>query len=247
MEQFIKTFLQNIFNLFGYHISQKEKGVNNVDAYSEQKRILKDTDVKVIFDVGAADGKDSIKYHNLFPNAIIYAFEPLPESYDTLVRNTKEFSRIVTLNFALSDSIGDAVFNITKLKDASSLLVPNETGSSFDRHTVQVDSINVKTSTIDEICHHYKVNHINILKMDVQGAEYLTLKGASNILSNKNLDLIYSEVNFLSIYKEMPLYHDIAMYLNKNSYDLFNLYNLIHNQNGQLAWGYDIFTKPNLK
>ena len=105
MEQFIKTFLQNIFNLFGYHISQKEKGVNNVDAYSEQKRILKDTDVKVIFDVGAADGKDSIKYHNLFPNAIIYAFEPLPESYDTLVRNTKEFSRIVTLNFALSDHL----------------------------------------------------------------------------------------------------------------------------------------------
>jgi FkbM family methyltransferase len=241
MEQYIKAFLQSIFNKLGYRIGKMDENVSLYDAYNEQKRILSNSDVKVIFDIGAADGRTSEHYHQLFPNATIYAFEPLPKSFEQLKKNVVDKSYIIPLNYAVSDKIGTAEFHITELNDASSLLNPNQTGSSFDRHHVLKNVIKVNTITIDEICKKYEINCINLLKLDAQGAEGDILKGATNMLSKNKVELIYSECQFIQLYDKATQFFELNSILHSHGYKLFNLFNLVHNQKGQLSWGDAIF------
>ena len=76
----VKMAIQGIANRFGYQIRRQDTGVDLIDAYAEQRRIL-GADVKTVFEVGAFDGRDCVRYAELFPAAKVYAFEPVPESF----------------------------------------------------------------------------------------------------------------------------------------------------------------------
>jgi FkbM family methyltransferase len=241
MAIFIRSIIQKQINKLGYQIRRINEGVSLDDAYLQQKQLLKDVNVKVIFDVGASDGRTSVHYHELFPEATIYTFEPNPSSYKKLLTNCADKPYIIPLNYAVSDKIGEETFSITALEDASSLLEPNTTGSEFDRYHTKKTEIYVKTITIDEICKKYSIDKIDILKLDTQGAELMALKGAGEGIKRKGIQLIYSECQFIKLYKNAALFFEINNFLDQNDYGLFNLYNFSYNQKGQLAWGDCIF------
>lgn len=241
MAIFIRSIIQKQINKLGYQIRRIDEGVSTEDAYQSQKNLLKNENVKVIFDVGASDGRTSVLYHEMFPQATIYTFEPNPKSFQNLLKTCEDKPYIVPLNFAISDNIGKVSFTITALDDASSLLEPNETGSGFDRYHTEKEKIEVNTTTIDEICTKYGITNIDILKLDTQGAEVMALKGAKNILNNKAIKLIYSECQFIKLYKNAALFFEINAFLETRNYNLFNLYNFNYNQKGQLSWGDCIF------
>ena len=44
--------------------------------------ILDKNDNVIFFDIGACEGESSIRYSRLFPDAIIYTFEPLPSNFE---------------------------------------------------------------------------------------------------------------------------------------------------------------------
>jgi FkbM family methyltransferase len=246
MEQFIKAFLQGFFQLIGYQIRRLEKGVSFTDAYSEQQRLLAGYPTRVVFDIGAANGRTSSKYRTLFPEAKLYAFEPLPASYKELAKFCETNTYTTPLNYAVTEQAGKATFHITALDDSSSLLPPNVTGSTFDRHHKLQRTIEVNTITIDQICAQYNIDQIDVLKLDTQGAELSALKGASKMLSEKRVRLVYSEIQFIHLYQGAAQFYEINAYLASHGYKLFNLYNFSHNQKGQLAWGDAIFLHPDM-
>ena len=55
----------------------------------------------VIFDVGANNGSTAISLAASFPEATVYAFEPVAETYRTLVQNTSTHRRVRPFNLAL--------------------------------------------------------------------------------------------------------------------------------------------------
>jgi len=225
----LKLFIQSLFHKLGYHLSLRDKNVSLSDAYSEQQRLLSNKKVKIIFDIGAADGRTSEHYHQLFPNATIYAFEPLPKSFQKLKDFASDKKYIIPMNFAVSDNIGESQFHISSLDDASSLLKGVKTGSSFDRHHEFKKTINVKTITIEEVCKMFNIKEIDIVKMDTQGAELMALHGAKSLLMSKNISLIYSECQFIHLYKNSCQFYELNNFLDTIDYKLFNIYNLIHN------------------
>jgi FkbM family methyltransferase len=234
--------IQRVFNFFGLHVSRRQKGVNSTSAENEQLRLL-GTDVRCIFEVGAADGRDALTYSKAFPEAKIYAFEPLPENFKKLAEVAKENPNIVAIKKAVSDVPGKAQFNVTALSDASSLLESNQTGSTFDRYTVPVNTIEVDVTTLDIFTAQEKITEIDLLKMDAQGAELLILHGAKHLLENTAVRMIYTEINFMDIYRAGTKWYDLASYLGNFGFKLHAFYNLNYNQNGQLAWADAIFTK----
>src|SRR5262245_14481339 len=58
------------------------------DPFSDQKILLGQSNVRVIFDCGANEGQTAISYQSVFPNAAIYSFEASPEIYDRLARRS---------------------------------------------------------------------------------------------------------------------------------------------------------------
>ncbi|RWE11760.1 MAG: FkbM family methyltransferase [Mesorhizobium sp.] len=235
--------VQRIFGMFGYHLSKLERGVRIDDSFEEQLRLA--GDVATIFEVGSADGRDTRTYADRCTKAIVHAFEPLPENFAKLRNIAGQEPRIVPINMAVSSKAGTASFHVAALPDASSLFSARSTGSTFDKYTSEREVIEVNVTTLDEYCAKEKVENIDILKMDAQGAELGILKGSENLIRKKSVKLIYSEVNFMRIYDGSCQFHEVTAYLEQFNYRLHAIYNQHHNQFGRLAWA-DAIYLPNI-
>jgi len=222
MNRILRRFNCEVHGL-GY-LAKLAKGEFKKDGYQQQKELFTGKPVRVIFDVGANWGGISRQYRSLFPEAKILSFEPLPDIYKVLVETSISDSNIIPYNTAISNKTGHETLYVNRNVDSSSLLASKLTGTGTDKQTATVREITVATITIDEICKKQGITAIDILKLDIQGGELKALAGASKLLAEKKIALIYTEVSFFSAYKNSPLFHDIAQYLYSFGYQLGDLY-----------------------
>jgi FkbM family methyltransferase len=106
----------------------------------------------------------------------------------------------------------DVVFNVSNNVQSSSVL---EFGTHAQEHphVVYVDKIQLKSTTVDTF---FKLNNIDATKcnfwnFDIQGAELMALKGATN--SIKYAHAIYLEVNEKELYQKCGLVTEIDDFL----------------------------------
>ena len=239
----VKMAIQGIANRFGYQIRRQDTGVDLIDAYAEQRRIL-GADVKTVFEVGAFDGRDCVRYAELFPAAKVYAFEPVPESFAQVQQKAADCPRIIAINAALADQSGTAEFHLSNWVDASSLLKPKATGSSFDAYQASTKSITVQVDTLDAVCRREGVEHIDLLKMDAQGAELRILEGASETFARGAVDMVYSEVHFMESYEGAARFDQVMGWLLERGLRFHSLYDIKHNHRGQMTWCDALFVHP---
>lgn len=97
-------------------------------------------------------------------------------------------------------------FNITNYDGMSSSILEFGTHPEFSPDTVFVDTIKMKTTTVDTIVADHKIK-ANFLNMDLQGAELLALRGARHFLPG--VDYVMTEVNKKEVYKDCARISDI--------------------------------------
>ncbi|HKO91318.1 MAG TPA: FkbM family methyltransferase [Polyangiaceae bacterium] len=212
---------------------------HHADAFEEQRRVLARRKVQVVFDVGANVGVTAKRYAGLFPEAQIHCFEPFPDSHDALTRAFPSSQRVHAHAVALSAEVGTRTFYVNKASVTNSLFPTSETYR--ERHarsdiTTTTGSITVPTTTLDEFCSQHGIEHIDVLKLDIQGGELLALRGAERLLRASAIDVIYSEVTFSPIYEGQAFFHDLAPLLFERGYHLYNLYPLTYTRNGLASW-----------
>lgn len=184
----------------------------------------------IIFDVGACEAEDSIRYSKLFPNAKIYAFEPVPNNYKKAKENIDFYnksSQILLFPYALYDKEGEFDFYVSsgnpdlKVKNldwdfgnkSSSLLEPRKI--KYTHEWLKFNQvIKVQTKTLKNFCYELNIKKINLLHLDVQGAELSVLKSAEEFLND--IDLIWLEVSVVELYKNQAMEKDIRKFLKKN-------------------------------
>lgn len=109
----------------------------------------------------------------------VYAFEPDPKNYDLLIKNTQlnGYTNVVGINKALSDTRGMTSLFLNE---------HNFGGNSLSQHNVSSTSsvIDVETITLDEFVSETKLLKVDLLKIDVEGAEGLVFDGAKKLLAN---------------------------------------------------------------
>ena len=157
---------------------------------AELRRYFEDRGRLVIFDIGACEAEDSIRLKRRFPNATVYAFEPLPANVRAIRRNLARYgvADVVVVGSALSDARGNAPFHVSSGRPAdapddpwdygnksSSLLPPAATRQAhpwlrFER------TITVQTERLDEFCRSHEIGAVDIAYIDVQGAELRSSK-----------------------------------------------------------------------
>ena len=114
-----------------------------------------------IIDAGAYIGASTIYFHHRFPDARITAVEPEQTNFDLLARNAAPYKNLTLVH-------GAVYGEDTRLKisdpDADKYAFRVEKTSDSDR--------SVAGYTIDTLMSKYQVPRIDILKMDIEGAEY---------------------------------------------------------------------------
>lgn len=225
----------------------RPKAAKRNKPFEVQKRLLYGAADLVIFDVGAYIGEVAAKYKQMFPQSAIFCFEPFPDSFQKLSRLCRDAS-IKAHQIAFSDKKGKTTFHINVDLSCNSLLPPTESDfKCYSAKSIKDGEIQVETNTIDNFCADTGISGIDILKLDVEGAEVKVLEGASRMLSKQAIKLIYSEVMFIPHYTDGCLFHELTALLNKHGYTLFNLYHLKSARNGQLRWGNAIFLSPEIR
>lgn len=125
-------------------------------------------------------------------------------------------------------------FYIAKSCDSSSLYQPNEKlitrfkqslwGKTFyTSDKVGLERIEkVNTTNIDTWAEANNIRDIDFIKLDVQGAELEVLKGGQNLL--KSALGLNIETWFQPVYKGIPLFSDIDIYVRSWSFEFFSMH-----------------------
>ena len=135
--------------------------------------------VRTFFDVGANDGRTSLKVVKQFPRARIFAFEPHPETFLRLTDSTKNYSAVDPVQTALGAEAGDQVMH-TYTTSLINSLVPNARFAI--RFGERLSPITVKCTTVDLFCAERNIKRIDVLKIDTEGFDLEVLKGANAML-----------------------------------------------------------------
>ncbi len=173
-----------------------------------------------IFEVGGADGADTLEFLSLFPNASMHVFEPDPENISIL---EKCLPASVRLNkSAVSDTNQVCLFHRSLNKGASALrlsgsikkpMLVTEVWPTIEfEEKILVDSTN-----IDSYCEENNISKIDLIWADIQGAEASLIKGAMKMLPN--IKAIFVEHSQLELYQGQPSIEEMLDLLG-HAYDL---------------------------
>ena len=202
--------------------------INNYCSYIPDK-----TKPYVIFDIGSRDCQQSIEFYNNFPNAKIYAFECNPNTLDICKKNIENYKdRITLIEGAVCDYDGEITFypinqekTITTWKDgnpgASSIFLSN--GTYKAEHYIQ-DEIKTNCHRLDSVIHKYNIKNVDIIWMDLQGAELLALKGLGNLL--KQVKYMHIEVSHGEMYSGQVMFDELNDYIISNNFSIKNKLNM---------------------
>ena len=140
----------------------------------------------VVFDVGANVGNWTKEVKKYSPESRIYLFEPIPDTFKMLVENLKDYSNVHPYNFALSNESGFFEMNYYPNQSYFSSIYSTSLGQDGTL-------VNVQTVSGDDYCCQHDIDHIDVLKIDVEGAEEKVLKGFQDYLENQKINIIQFE------------------------------------------------------
>jgi FkbM family methyltransferase len=159
------------------------------EEYELTKFLIKNLKEKDIFyDVGAHYGFYTLLANEIIQEGEIHAFEPNPLIFNFLKNNVPKKKNIFLNNCALSEANKEISFFQSKKTSGASTII--ESVSNYGLYQfADYTRIAVPAITLDD---YVKSGHNppTIMKIDVEGAESLVLKGAKNTLVQNNPILI---------------------------------------------------------
>jgi FkbM family methyltransferase len=168
--------------------------------YFVPRSLLPPKNVQVIIDCGANVGITALFFASRYPNARIFCVEAHPDNFNILRQNAQSEVRIIPINAAI---VGQPTQTVRMTSDApawGNKLSSNDSG------------IEVPAVTISEICAQYGLEHIDLLKIDIEGAEEAVFARAEFLprvklgiielhdpYSKRRFDIDLAKWNFVSI------------------------------------------------
>ena len=180
---------------------------------------------KIIFDVGAHKGESAVFFHEIFPEASIYSFEPTPFAAKEII--TRKNPNVSVHQIALSDFDGSAEFNIQDVSHLSSLhKINHESRDSLGYAESEISTtVNVEVARGDSFMKKHSINGIDLLKIDVQSNEVKTLQGFSFLLDT--IKAIFVEVSMYDFYENRSSIRRVEESL--PNFKLFDIYEISKN------------------
>ena len=112
----------------------------------------------VIVDAGAHIGLVSVLFANRYPQCRIISIEPEAGNFKLLCENTREYENITTVNAPL-------------WFESAALNVNDPTVDNWAYRFSSNGGGEANSVTVPQIMHDFNLDHIDLLKMDIEGAE----------------------------------------------------------------------------
>ena len=232
--------MRRLLRKFGYELVKTKKDPN-LDTFL--RNYFKRVHVDVVIDIGANIGQFGKKLRSLGYRGEIYSFEPVSESYRRLLKNSKNDLNWFAFNYGFAEESGDAIINVSRSSDFSSILDTNDFGTDFfSKKMSRQGTENIKLRRFDSFYSEQNFQDQSLLmKLDTQGYDLSVLRGSVNSLSA--IGAILTETAFIPIYSGMPLFDDIRSFVEKYDFKLSFMFPVSKNAKGQIIETDSFFTK----
>lgn len=162
-------------------------------------------DNSTVLDIGANIGMFTLFVNSKSKNCNVYAFEPLPPTYDILKLNTGSLPNVTAINLGLSDEIKEAQFAYFPTMSTDSVQIKYRDNHDKDLRfgllnhykndftdpkalnrfvdhvmtpkLLKEEIFNCRLTTISELIRSYNLTGVDLLKIDVEKSEFEVLEG----------------------------------------------------------------------
>lgn len=178
---FVNPTTENWARLFeAYWCALLGKGAGSgwaMDAEINAAKSVIDNPFPIIFDVGANIGDWASHIYKFFPNSRLFLFEPLPKCQEIILSRNIPNSELISK--AISSQIG--TFELSTAGDTSRIASLHKRKDTYSEDK-EFESIQIETTTVDEVIEFYGLEKVDFMKMDIEGHELFALKGAEKSL-----------------------------------------------------------------
>lgn len=185
----------------------KKRGVHYNRFALFDKRWLLDCNIRTVVDIGASIGEFTAIFAELFPNARIYSFEPLPNCFAQLEQIASYYNNVKPFNIALGSTEGKQRFCESSWAPASSFRKMTALHKQIFPHSADSEILIVEIKTLDKIFENANLEENILVKMDVQGYEDEVIKGGMEII--KKAKVLVIECSLQKFYEDEPMFHGI--------------------------------------
>jgi FkbM family methyltransferase len=184
-----------------------------------QIRQLINTSNPVIFEIGAADGTDTLEFINTFNDLDfkIYCFEPDLRNIESFKQKVND-PRVTLFEMAVGDKNGKATFNQSNdiYNLSSSLKKPMMENMKATWPLMDFDkTYDVDVVTLDKFLEDNNIDKVDFIWADVQGAEDLMILGGKESLINK-VRYMYTEYSNVEYYENELNLNEIIELIGEN-------------------------------
>lgn len=220
------------------HLVRFARGIRSLvdKPYRRAARTLRNLpriEYRTVVDAGAYRGTFTDAFLEVHRPSRVVLVEPtlaLAENLRSKFGGRSGFSVVAA---ALSDRNGEADFEVNKSGASSSLLKIDPRNSQwFGLNLNVVRTVRVPTLTLPQLMKEQQLQEIDLLKLDLQGAERSVLIGGEAVLDR--VRVIYAEVFFERLYADAWLFWETNDFLLRRGFKLCGLSEIAHALDGDL-------------
>lgn len=198
------------------------------------KRTLK-IEPKLIIDAGANIGSVSKDLNYWFPEADIFAFEPVKNTFNLLVNNTNKIRKIHPKQLALGAKDEKMELLLNSENTINSLKI-NDLISHVGTEEIQI-------IRLDDFIKQTGLGTVDVLKIDVEGFEFEVLEGCGKL----DVNCILLEVG----YEREPTkvhFSDVENFMEARDYQLCGIYEIMRNLDDKkkISYSNNLYIKKHL-
>ncbi|HEY8782057.1 MAG TPA: FkbM family methyltransferase [Mucilaginibacter sp.] len=207
---------------------------------------LPKNDPITFFDIGASVGNFSKCICGEYKIKKGILVEPVSKLIPILENVFPDKETFHVINAAVSDVISESDFYYNEDADfVSSLLRIDNKGEGFaSLNFADPVLTKIQALTLDHIVNKQNILNIDLIKIDVQGAEHLVLHGGIETL--KRTKLVFTEFSYKPLYENSSTFFDLYKIFYENNFILVNITSNFFSANGELLQGDALFVNKAL-
>ena len=167
-------------------------------------KYFQNEDIIIFMEIGALDGADSVYFKEKYPNSSVYTIEGLKSNYDTYI---KDLQGINGYNICIAGFDGNIKYHKKKINGIHGIY---NRGDKYGKETQVVQCV-----TLDTFCRDNLIEHIDVMKIDVEGATYDVLNNSEML---KNIKLMHIETENYPFFEGQKLDHECEELLKNNNF-----------------------------
>ncbi|MEA5525462.1 FkbM family methyltransferase [Nodularia spumigena] len=189
----LKKQIKKILKACGYTLYHTKTMPFGCDLKEDIARLSPDLNLRTIFDVGANKGQTTLDYRRKFPEAKIFCFEPVSQTFEVLKANVGLDPNVYCFNLALGEENKQDKILVQGTSGSNSISNVSKVNPSADQ---SLETVNIMTLDQFMAEDDHKIDQIDLLKIDTEGYECQVLRGAEATLRSEKIFYISIEVTF---------------------------------------------------